>query len=66
VININSNIYISYLLNLNTTSIRFIAPKNIVLPITFVCFNSDFNGSRTYDLVATRRILLYGLFPSLV
>ena len=28
--------------------------------------NSDFSGSRTYDLIETRRILLCGLFPSLV
>jgi hypothetical protein len=28
----------------------------------FFCFNSDFNGSRTYDLVAARRTFLHCLF----
>jgi hypothetical protein len=46
------------MLSLNATSIRCFAPKNIILPITFFCFNFDFNGSRTYDLIATRRISL--------
>jgi hypothetical protein len=51
------------MLSLNVTSIIFIAPKNIVLPITFFVLTLILIGSRSYDFVGAHRILLHNCLP---
>jgi hypothetical protein len=54
------------MISLNTVSVRSHLLDLLRLKYRFIhkffCFSSDFNGSRTYDLVAMRRIFLCCLF----